>query len=66
MQIEIVLYDGFDEMDVIAPFEVFRTAPELGGAIDAELVGAHGAGTITASHGLRGSWSTAGRPRRPT
>lgn len=53
MQIEIVVFDGFDEMDAIAPFEVFRTAAELGGPIDAELVGAHGGGTITASHGLR-------------
>jgi transcriptional regulator GlxA family with amidase domain len=53
MQIEIVVFDGFDEMDAVAPFEVFRTAAELGAPIDAELVGAHGAGTITASDGLR-------------
>jgi transcriptional regulator GlxA family with amidase domain len=53
MRIEIVVFDGFDEMDAVAPFEVFRTAAELGAPIDAELVGAHGAGTITASHGLR-------------
>lgn len=53
MRIEIVLFDGFDEMDAIAPFEVFRTAAELGAPIEAELVGAHGAATVTASHGAR-------------
>jgi transcriptional regulator GlxA family with amidase domain len=53
MKIEIVVFDGFDEMDAIAPYEVLRTAAELGAPIDAELVGAHGAGTVTASHGAR-------------
>ncbi len=53
MKIDIVVFDGFDEMDAVAPYEVFRTAAELGAPIEAELVGAHGAATITASHGLR-------------
>jgi transcriptional regulator GlxA family with amidase domain len=53
MRIEIVVFDGFDEMDAIAPYEVLRTAAALGAPIEAELVGAHGAGTITASHGAR-------------
>ena len=53
MQIEIVVFDGFDEMDAIAPYEVLRTAAALGAPIRAELVGAHGAGTVTASHGMR-------------
>jgi transcriptional regulator GlxA family with amidase domain len=53
MRIQILLYDGFDELDGIAPYEVLRTAGEHGAAIDAELVGAYGAGTITASHGTR-------------
>jgi transcriptional regulator GlxA family with amidase domain len=53
MKIDIVVFDGFDEMDAIAPFEVLRTAAALGAPIDAELVGAHGAATITASHGAR-------------
>jgi len=52
-RIELVLFDGFDEMDAIAPYEVFRTAAGYGAPIEAELVGAHGAGTITASHGTR-------------
>jgi transcriptional regulator GlxA family with amidase domain len=53
MRIEILLYDGFDELDGIAPFEVLRTAEEHGADIHAVLVGADGAGTITASHGTR-------------
>jgi transcriptional regulator GlxA family with amidase domain len=51
--IEIVVFDGFDELDAIAPYEVFRTAAGHGAPIHAELVGAHGPATITASHGTR-------------
>jgi transcriptional regulator GlxA family with amidase domain len=53
MQIDIILFDGFDELDAIAPYEVLRTAEGLGAPIETELVGAHGAGMITASHGTR-------------
>jgi transcriptional regulator GlxA family with amidase domain len=53
MRIEILLYDGFDELDGIAPYEVLRTAEENGADIHAVLVGAYGAGTVTASHGTR-------------
>ena len=51
--IEVIVYDGFDELDALGPYEVFRTAQENGADIHAELVGAHGAATITASHGAR-------------
>jgi transcriptional regulator GlxA family with amidase domain len=53
MRIEILLYDGFDELDGIAPYEVLRTAEEYGAGLHAELVGAYGAGTVVASHGTR-------------
>jgi len=53
MLIDIVIFDGFDELDAIAPYEVLRTAEQLGAPLRAELVGAHGAGTVTASHGTR-------------
>jgi transcriptional regulator GlxA family with amidase domain len=53
MRIDIILFDGFDELDAIGPFEVLRNAEGLGGDLHAELVGAHGAGTVTASHGTR-------------
>jgi transcriptional regulator GlxA family with amidase domain len=53
MRIDIVIFDGFDELDAIAPYEVLRTAAGHGAPIESELVGAHGAATITASHGAR-------------
>jgi transcriptional regulator GlxA family with amidase domain len=53
MQIEILLYDGFDELDGLGPYEVLRNATAFGADIQVELVGARGAGTITASHGAR-------------
>jgi transcriptional regulator GlxA family with amidase domain len=52
MRIEIVVFDGFDELDAVLPFEVFSNAAE---ASDWEvaLVGVHGGGEVVASHGLR-------------
>jgi transcriptional regulator GlxA family with amidase domain len=47
MQIDIVLYDGFDEMDAVGPYEVFRNA-----GFDARLVTLTGAETVTGSHGM--------------
>ncbi|HLB78362.1 MAG TPA: hypothetical protein VJO72_15130 [Candidatus Dormibacteraeota bacterium] len=37
MRIAIVLYQGFDELDAIGPFEVFRHAAKMGAAIDVSL-----------------------------
>jgi putative intracellular protease/amidase len=48
MRIDILIYDGFDELDAIAPYEVLRTA-----GLDVSLVGARGPGTVTADHGTR-------------
>ncbi len=53
MRIEIVVFDGFDELDAVAPYEVLRNAAAGGADWDVALVGAHGAGTVTASHGLQ-------------
>ena len=53
MRIDILIYDGFDELDAIGPYEVLRTAAGHGADITVELVGAHGAGTVTADHGTR-------------
>lgn len=50
--VAIVLYDGFDELDAIGPYEVFRTANAMGGAVDASLVTLVPSQSITASHGL--------------
>jgi transcriptional regulator GlxA family with amidase domain len=65
MRIEIPVFDGFDELDAIGPFEVLRTASEINpdAGLDVALVGAHGPGEVVAAHGLRLSLSEGlGRP----
>jgi transcriptional regulator GlxA family with amidase domain len=46
MRIEIVIFDGFDELDAFGPFEVLSSA-----GFDVELVAAHRPGPV---HSLRG------------
>ena len=52
MNIEIIVFDGFDELDAIAPFEVLRHAANLGAPFAVGLVGADGAGEVRAANGL--------------
>jgi putative intracellular protease/amidase len=52
-QIVIVLYDGFDELDAIAPYDVFSNAAARGCDLDVSLRTLDPADLITASHGLR-------------
>ena len=52
MRIEIVVFDGFDELDAVLPFEVFRNAGKRSDW-DVALVGVRGAGEVVASHGMR-------------
>jgi transcriptional regulator GlxA family with amidase domain len=51
MKIEILLYEGFDELDAIGPYEVLAGAGAASGRFDVQLVTAGPAGTVTASHG---------------
>ena len=53
MKAQIVLFDGFDELDAIGPFEVLQNAARAGAAIQVELVTAGGAAEVVAAHGLR-------------
>jgi transcriptional regulator GlxA family with amidase domain len=53
MRIDVILYDGFDELDALGPYEALRTAAAFGTDLQVELVGAHGPATITADHGTR-------------
>ena len=47
MHAQIVLFDGFDPLDVIAPFEVLAAGSEfVGGELDVSLVSAEGARTV--------------------
>lgn len=53
MKIQIVLFDGFDELDALAPLEVLKNAAAIGTDFQVELVTLDGAETITAAHGTR-------------
>ncbi|ELZ35035.1 transcriptional regulator containing an amidase domain and an arac-type DNA-binding hth domain [Halogeometricum pallidum JCM 14848] len=53
MDVEILLYDGFDELDAVGPYEVFQTAGAFGADCAARLVTLAEAESVTASHGLR-------------
>jgi len=53
MRITILLYEGFDELDAIGPFEVFRHAAKMGAALEVSLATLSGAPEVTASGGLR-------------
>ncbi|WP_396612385.1 DJ-1/PfpI family protein [Haloferax sp. S1W] len=53
MHVAILLYDGFDELDAVAPFEVFQNAGAFGADCAAEFVTLDDRETVTASHGMR-------------
>ncbi len=53
MRIDIALFDGFDELDALAPFEVLRRAAEFGADLRARLVTLDPAIEVTAFYGLR-------------
>ncbi|SFG32586.1 DJ-1/PfpI family protein [Halopelagius inordinatus] len=50
--VAILLYDGFDELDAVGPYEVFRTAAGFGADCDARLVTLDDRTTVTANHGM--------------
>jgi len=53
MLIEILVFQGVDELDAIGPLEVFRSAKAAGADFDARLVTVNEVKEITGSHGLR-------------
>ena len=53
MKVAIVLFDGFDELDAIGPFEVLREAARRGAALDVRLVTLDGVEEVVGSRGLR-------------
>ena len=66
MRIEVVVFDGVDELDAIGPFEVLQNAWQLGADLEAAIVSYDGSEEIVASHGLRirpeGKLGERGRP----
>lgn len=67
MLAQIVLFDGFDPLDVIAPFEVLSAGSDaLGGALDVRLVAVDGPGLVTSgTRGLRLEATDVLRPEEP-
>jgi transcriptional regulator GlxA family with amidase domain len=53
LDIEIVLFEGFDELDAVGPFEVFQNGARVGADLTVGLVTIDPAETVTAGHGLR-------------
>ncbi len=51
MKIDVMVYNGFDELDALGPYEVLRSAAESGADADVALVATSGPGPITGSHG---------------
>jgi len=53
VRIDIPVFDGFDELDAIGPFEVFQNAASGGGDFSVRLVTREQVDMVTGSHGLR-------------
>ena len=51
VRVEIVLYEGFDELDAIAPYEVFSRVRRDGGDVEVALVTIDAPVRVTAAHG---------------
>ncbi len=53
MHVAIVVYDGFDNLDAIGPFEVFQHARQFGADLEVGLYSLDPQAVVTSSHGLR-------------
>lgn len=53
MKVQILVFDGFDELDVIAPLEVLRRAEAAGAEVTTELATLVDTDEVVAQHGLR-------------
>jgi len=53
MNVQILIFNGFDELDAIAPHEVWHMAKQLKPELEVQLVTLDGTRDIVASNGLR-------------
>jgi transcriptional regulator GlxA family with amidase domain len=51
MRCEVLLFDGFDELDALAPWEVLSSFADVRDDVDAALVPLEGAAVVRAAHG---------------
>jgi transcriptional regulator GlxA family with amidase domain len=52
VRIAVLVYDGFDELDAIGPYEVLRNAAAAGADAEVLLVSLRSRPSVTGSHGL--------------
>jgi transcriptional regulator GlxA family with amidase domain len=52
MRAEIIIFDGFDDMDGLAPNEVLRRAVALGADLSVDFVTVDGAAEVTSAYGV--------------
>ncbi|GGJ12480.1 thimanine synthesis protein ThiJ [Halobellus salinus] len=52
MRVHIPIFDGFDELDAVGPYEVFRTAAQVGADCHVSLVTLTDREVVTAAKGL--------------
>ncbi len=52
MRVEIILYDGFDDLDAFAPNEVLRRAAAAGADLTVDFVTVDGAAQVTSAYGV--------------
>jgi transcriptional regulator GlxA family with amidase domain len=53
MIVDIAVFDGLDELDVVGPYEVLQSAARLGADLDTRLVSPLGTHEVTGAFGLR-------------
>ncbi|MFG1608065.1 DJ-1/PfpI family protein [Actinoplanes sp. NPDC049265] len=53
MRIDVVVFDGVDDLDVIAPYETWSMARRAGVDVGVRLVSASGTPQVDTAHGLR-------------
>ncbi|WP_290815945.1 DJ-1/PfpI family protein [Halovivax sp.] len=53
LDVEILLFDGFDELDAVGPYEVLDNGAAVGADVDVSLVTLEERVLVEASHGLR-------------
>ena len=53
VKVQIILFDGFDELGAIAPFEVIKSAMAIDADVQAELVTLNSSMKVIASHGMQ-------------
>nr|ATY72534.1 AraC family transcriptional regulator [Streptomyces thioluteus] len=53
LRVQVLMFDGVEEQDYIAPFEVFAAAKKIGGAVETSYVALDGPRTVTSAYGTK-------------